>query len=253
MLHTGLLSITFRQLSREQIVSLVAEAGLDGIEWGGDTHVPPGNIEAAQDAARLTKEAGVQVAAYGSYYKVGVDTNFADVLASAAALGAPLIRVWAGNRGSAAADDAWWDTVIQDTRAIAEESAKVGIKVAFEFHGNTLTDTLETALKLLRGVDHPNVYSYWQPLPTIAEEEHLPAIAALEPWLTNIHVYHWVDRVRHPLADGEEAWVRYLRAVPETERYAMLEFVKDDVPEQFLQDAVTLKRLVERVNAARQA
>ena len=42
MLKTGVCSVTFRNLNVERIIELVVEAGLDGIEWGGDVHVPTG-------------------------------------------------------------------------------------------------------------------------------------------------------------------------------------------------------------------
>ena len=49
---TGLVSVTFRQKSVEEIAALTAEAGLSGVEWGGDVHVPPGDREAARRAAQ---------------------------------------------------------------------------------------------------------------------------------------------------------------------------------------------------------
>lgn len=252
MLYTGLVSVTFRQLTPQQIISLVVESGLDAIEWGGDIHVPPGNVKTANEVRELTAAAGLKVASYGSYYRVGSHTNFADVLESAVALGAPIIRVWAGDKGSEAADESWWETVIQDTRAIAEQAAAVGIRIGFEFHGHTLTDTLESALRLMRGVDHPNAFIYWQPLPTINTDEYLPGIAALTPWLANIHAYWITPGLRYPLEEGEQAWLSYLEALPPSDkRYVMLEFVKDDAPQQFLQDAAVLKRIVAKVNAAK--
>ena len=36
MIHPGLVSITFRELSPREIVKLVADGGLVGIEWGGE-------------------------------------------------------------------------------------------------------------------------------------------------------------------------------------------------------------------------
>ena len=96
--HTGLTSVTFRQKSAAQIAALAAEAGLEGIEWGGDVHVPPGDAAAAASAARLTREAGLRVTSYGSYYHALPQEDFAPVLRSAAALGAPVVRIWAGDR-----------------------------------------------------------------------------------------------------------------------------------------------------------
>ena len=45
MIESGLVSITFRKLTVEKIIELVKEAGLQGIEWGGDVHVPHDNTE----------------------------------------------------------------------------------------------------------------------------------------------------------------------------------------------------------------
>ena len=69
-MKTGLVSITFRKKKPEEIVALAAKGGLEGIEWGGDVHVPHGDMAAAKNARLLTTGAGIEVAAYGSYYRV---------------------------------------------------------------------------------------------------------------------------------------------------------------------------------------
>src|SRR5256885_10789300 len=71
MLHPGLVSVTFRKLPPREVVSLAKQAGLYGIEWNGDVHLPPGDLGKARDLRELTLEAGLQVAAYGSYHRVG--------------------------------------------------------------------------------------------------------------------------------------------------------------------------------------
>ena len=72
MIRGGLVSITFRKLSARAIIELVTRADLTGIEWGGDVHVPHGEINTAREIAQMTQAAGLLVAAYGSYYRVGV-------------------------------------------------------------------------------------------------------------------------------------------------------------------------------------
>ena len=91
-MRTGLTSVTFRQKSVEEIIALAAQAGLSGIEWGGDVHVAPGDAASAAETARKTREAGLAVLSYGSYYRGGEGEDFAPILASARALGAPVIR-----------------------------------------------------------------------------------------------------------------------------------------------------------------
>lgn len=51
--------------------------------------------------------------------------------------------------------------------------------------------------------------------------------------------------MRYPLADGAEEWKEYLRKGPEVPWGAcILEFVKDDSPEQFLEDARCLHSML---------
>ena len=54
-----------RKESPEAIVAAAAQAGLQGIEWGGDIHVPCGDIENAKRVSALTEAAGLQTLAYG--------------------------------------------------------------------------------------------------------------------------------------------------------------------------------------------
>ena len=168
MISSGLVSITFRQLTPEAIVALVRQAGLHGIEWGGDVHVPHGDLTRAREVGEMTREAGLEVAAYGSYFRVGNSEDsglpFSHVLDSALELGAPVIRVWAGTEGSVTVGSEGRKRVVADLRRITELAAKAGVRVTTEFHGGTLTDTNESTIKLLSEVDHTNLSTYWQPL-----------------------------------------------------------------------------------------
>ena len=67
MRPTGLLSVTFRNLPFEQIIDLTVQAGLDGIEWGGDVHVPPGELKPAERIGQAAREAD---AAPGSHSRL---------------------------------------------------------------------------------------------------------------------------------------------------------------------------------------
>lgn len=248
MLHPGLVSITFRKLSPAEIVALVRKAGLRGIEWGGDIHVPHGDVGRAREVAALTQEAGLRVAAYGSYYRAGwSELNglpFKLVLDSAVELGAPTIRVWAGNKGSADAGESERWAVIEDLRRIAGLAAQVGVTISTEFHGGTLTDTNDSASQLLVEVDHPNVFTYWQPHVGEETPECVDGLRAVLPRVSNVHVFHWwpTSADRHPLAEGAARWAEFLRELKPLsgERFAMLEFVKGDEPEAFMRDAATL-------------
>jgi sugar phosphate isomerase/epimerase len=250
MIYSGLVSISFRKLSPKEILELCTKAGLEGIEWGGDIHVPHGDVSKAKEVCKMTEAAGLKTAAYGSYYYVGhekeLSFSFDQVLESAVALNTPTIRVWAGKRPSAQADDAWWNNVKEESRIIADKAFKANIKISYEYHRNTLTDTPDAADRLIKNVMHDNIYSYWQPAIDLSKEERLLSLQRIAPWLTNLHVYQWQDTQRLPLRDGIGDWQNYFGYANTLagNRYAMLEFVKDDSPEQLLEDAATLKSLL---------
>lgn len=256
MYQAGLVSITFRQLKPEAIVKLVQESGLTGIEWGGDVHVPHGELMTAREVAKMTADHGLKVAAYGSYYRLNQSESeglsFDTVLKTAVSLGAPSIRVWAGRKASADADDAHWTRVVEESLRIAEMAAKENIEIAYEYHCNTLTDTPESTARLLDAAQHPNLFTLWQPTNGETTEYCLDALEQVLPRLHNLHVFHWWPdtKTRHPLKEGEEPWARYLeksKDSPRKDRYCLLEFVKDNLPEQFLADAKALKNWLEEI------
>lgn len=248
MVYSGLVSVTFRHLNPEEIIALARMAGLHGIEWSGDKHVPHGDVECAEKVLKLTENAGLKVAAYGSYYRVGEqnDFTFDQVLKTAIALKAPVIRIWAGQRGSSEASEMFWNNVVEETINIANAARAENIRIAFEFHNNTLTDTNESCLKLLKKTDQGYVSAYWQPSQNMNINERLYGLKAILPWLSHIHVYHWENKQRRPLYEGLNEWVRYMSVIQQADadRYAMLEFVKDNSIENFFQDAKILKRLL---------
>jgi hypothetical protein len=195
------------------------------------------------------------VAAYGSYYRAGFSAQegltFDAVLDTAKALGAPTIRVWAGKGGSAEADDAHWRKVVTDLRQIGTAAQDAGIVVACEYHANTLTDTNACALRLMDEVAHPNVLLYWQPPVGKAPDDCAAGLRAVLPFLVNLHVFHWVmidgSRDQRPLEEGADVWRRYFDIAASTgrEHWAMLEFVREGTPGQFLADAKVLSAWAE--------
>lgn len=256
MIIGGLVSITFRKLSIREVLELLNRSELNAIEWGGDVHIPHGDIPVAKEARVMSGDFGVEIASYGSYYKAGESESsglsFNSVLDSALELGAPTIRVWAGARASADANEKYRAQVMEDAIRIADMAEKAGITVSFEYHGNTLTDTNESAQKLLTELNHGNIFSYWQPPVAMNFEERLQGLNALleTSKLTNIHVYQWQRRdggiLRQALSNGMGDWSRYFQVVGQGsgKHFAMLEFVRDDSPECFLEDAKTLSGLL---------
>lgn len=232
MIRTGLCSVTLRALPIDQVVDVTAQAGLECIEWGGDVHVPPGDLDAARAARDATVAAGLRVASYGSYYRC--EGAFAPVLATARALGAPRIRIWAGQVPSADASPAEREAVA----SAAREAASHGLAVAFEFHGGTLTDDIDSALALIEASGVP---CYWQPPQGMPDDEALAGLRRL-PRVPAVHVFSWwPGGTRLRLRARAGLW----RAVFEhfTDGDALLEFVPDDDPDLVAEEAEELRRV----------
>ncbi len=254
MIRPGLVSVTFRPLAPPDIIALAVESGLEGIEWGGDVHVCPEDVANAKDVGRRTRDAGLAVAAYGSYYRVGREQGtfdaFACVIDAARALGAPLIRVWAGEGGSRETAEAERQSLVEAFHAVADRARDAGLSVAVEFHPKTLTDTTESAVRLFEAIDQPNVFSYWQIDWTLGAAGHRDSLIAMSPWLSHLHVF-WrePDGRQRPLREGMEAWREYLGFAHTLggDRYAMLEFVEDGTPENLRRDAVILRDLLDEL------
>lgn len=230
---------------------MACKAELRGIEWGGDVHVPQGDVRRAKDVGEMSREAGLTVAAYGSYYRVGVsdiEIPFSKILDTAEALEAPVIRIWAGKVGdSLSATEADWKKVIEESRRVGKMARDRGIMLSFEFHSGTLNDRASSCERLLKAIDLENVNTYWQPTLGIPPEDNLAMLQQVKDRVGHLHVFHWINGAeRRPLEEGKEDWAKFLSVFKEdpTQRFAMLEFIQDDDPDQFVEDAAVLTALL---------
>ena len=243
-LTTGMCSVTLRGCGVEEVVATASAAGLAGIEWGTDVHVP--DLAAAAHARTATAAAGLSVLSLGSYYRAGSFGDFDAVLALAVELGAPRIRIWAGSTSSAQTDEAGWNAIVEDSRRVAALAAERNISIAFEYHGGTLTDTPETTVQLLDLVDLPNVATYWQPAPGLTDQQALASLHAVLDRVVGVHVFSWWPHSeRMPLTSRQQLW----RVVSDVLRCGgqdvdvMLEFVADDDHANVISDASYLNYL----------
>lgn len=237
MRHTGLLSVTFRALPFERIIELAVEAGLEGIEWGGDVHVLPGDLKAAERIGQATRDAGLRVYAYGSYWRCDCEPTM--IAETASALGAQWIRIWAGKLGSAECPTEMRREIAANLRGLCRRCN--GLQVAAEWHPNTLTDTAASAARLLEDVGEGNFFCYFQRNSRISD--NLRELASFpKDRIRAVHVQQCENGQRLPLAGGIMEWRALLAEIPE-EAPALLEFVKGNSEEQFLEDAKVLKQL----------
>lgn len=247
----GLTSVTFRKLSCSEIITLTRKAGLACIEWGGDIHVPHGDLNRAREVKKMMTDSNLQTSSYGSYYHCGIDqenTAFEKILEIALELNAPLIRVWAGKKGSNKSSREECELVVSDSRRIADLAFAAGIRIGFEFHNGSLNDNAEATRNLIAEIGRPNFGAYWQPPVGMSFEECCASLKTVLPHLQNIHVVHWVGQTvkRMLLSEGKESWRGYLELAGQSpgDHHVLLEFVQNDDPSVLMDDARTLKTLI---------
>jgi len=254
-LSLGLCSVALRHLDPDQVVSCARAGGAAGIEWEARRHVPPGDLDAAATAARLCLAAGLDIPSYGTYARAGADgarDEFTACLASAATLGAPLLRVWTERATDLepAARAVLLDRVVADLMTFCDLAAAAGRQVSLEFHPGTFTETPEETHDVLRRVGRDNLRTHWQPDYGQPLHEAEASLRQMLPALSHLHVFCWTkEHLRMPLRDNLDYWSRLLqlgRTAPALPwpRYAMIEFSRDDQPDAVVADLQALRQLL---------
>lgn len=243
----GLCSVTLRALPAHRVVELAADAGLQAIEWGGDVHVPAGDVATADAVRRRTEEAGLSVCSYGSYFgRAGKTDDFAAVVEAACALGAPCIRIWAGSLGSLDTTAAQRAELVATVQAAADQAMAVGVQLAFEFHPKTLTDSVGSTLQLLAEVDRENVATYWQPPLDLPDDDAVAGLRQILDDVVTVHAFSWWPGQHRRQLDSRSALWRAVAAAlsdrPEPVP-VLLEFVPEDAPEAIRPEAAALRHL----------
>jgi len=246
-MKTGLTSVSFRKLSADEVIELAARAGVDGIEWGSDVHVPENDIENARAVAEKTRAAGLEVISYGSYFYLGEVADFAPYIEAAKALGATTIRIWGGKKERWELDAAGYAQLVAEMKAIGEMAEAAGVTVSLEYHQHSITATAVDAAKFASDVDMPSIRLYWQSILNRSLEDNLADFELVAPYLTNVHVFNYVDGKQELLetGDGIKNWTAYIERIKKVpgERAIMTEFCKGGLPESFIADAAVLNRL----------
>ena len=221
----GLCSVSFRKSSPTEILEEMKKVGLDHIEWGSDIHAPADDEKSLLNLIKLQREYGVTSSSYGTYFKVGVHPaeELLPYIRAAKLLGTSVLRIWAGEKNSE-------DFTKEET----------------ECHNKTYTNCFQSTLELTHAVNSPHFQTYWQPNQFCDEAYNLAAAAALSPYTKNVHVFHWNEKEKFPLARGKEIWKKYLNCFSGNETL-LLEFMPDKKIESLQNEANTLRSILEEL------
>jgi sugar phosphate isomerase/epimerase len=158
--------------------SVARSAGCEGMEVTARApHLDPeAGVAAARDAGNAVRGEGLAVVAYGSYLgrfgQIGAEIAQREV-ALAAALEAPLLRVWAEPQDG---PEQGFGAVVALMRVAADAAARHGVEVVIERHAGSHADTPDRIVRLLDAIERPNVALNYQVLDFLA-----PAEAASQP------------------------------------------------------------------------
>ena len=241
MRSAGVVSVTFRDMEEELLVELVRDAGLDGIEWGGEKHTPLQDPEKMARTSALTRSYGLRNLAFGSYYRC--DSDPAPVAEAALALQPEWIRIWTGRKSPDQCTPEEYRTMVENIQKLCD---LVPMDVAAEWHPWTLTETPESAVRLLADVAHPRFHTYFQRNWNRDNFSDLEKIDHRQ--IRAVHVQQYAANQYYPLEAGREEWVQLFRLLPQ-KAPALIEFVKDNTVEQFREDARTLKEILRQTDS----
>ena len=265
-MKTGLVSISFRQKSRKELVKASFEAGLEYIEWGGDVHIPMGKVKLARMARKQMHGSGLKCASYGSYFGLIYHCDehfpmpFKRVLKTAKALGAKTVRVWLGwpycgcKKGcNVFLCEKYYKKNVRITKSLCKQAKAYGLTLSIECHFKTLSDDYHDTLKFLEAVNEDNLRLYWQPNHAKGFEYNLEALKALRPYITNVHVFNWNEKGEKSTLGDEKGiyeWTEYLKVLNDEnsgERICFLEFMPDGELSSLKTEAAILNNLISEV------
>ena len=245
MYKTGLVSISFRSLSVDEIIDLVKDAGLEAIEWGSDVHAPCDDVENLKRIVEKQKDAGLYCSSYGTYFTLGVDDieGLKKYILAAKVLQTRILRLWCGTKNYPDWTEEEKTHLIEQAKIAAKMAEEADVILCMECHGGTFVNCVEGAEELMNSVDSPHFRMYWQPSAfqtTAVNAEYARRIA---PYVTHLHVFYWQGREHFSLADGMQDWKQYLSCF-DTDRTLLLEFMPDGRPESVKTEADALRKLI---------
>lgn len=245
MFYPGLVSISFRDHSPQEIAFAAQQRGLNYIEWGSDVHAPADNLQQLETVTALQNQYGISCCSYGTYFRLGITpiSELPKYFQAAKSLGTNILRLWAGRKKASDCTQEEREHLFQACKQAATLAEQHNMILCLECHRRSYTETKEGALELMQQINSANFRMYWQPNPDISLEDNLDYISALNPYITHIHVFHWTEDQRLPLQDGTAVWKKYLSALT-GDHHLLLEFMPDDRIESLASEAHALQQMI---------
>ena len=243
----GMVSVTFRNEDIPTVFEYAKEAKLDGVEWSvGEKHILIGDTERTSLVKKLSVESGIEIFSLASYCYMYDFEECVKTLETARELSTPVIRIWAGRKGSAVCSAEEYELIVENTVKMAQLAEKYSIKLCFEYHPNTLTDNADEAVKLMKRINCGNVGLYWQMQGYLSFEENKRDLEKVKPYVFgNVHLNNYSDETGYkPLEEIYDDLCGYFKDA-DKEYNLMIEFVKGGTSESLIADVNTVRKVLE--------
>ena len=244
MYRLGLVSISFRNHSPEEIILAAKQAGLECVEWGSDVHAPCNDSAKLNSIVALQNEHGVYCSSYGTYFRLGATPaeELPQYISAAKTLGTDILRLWCGDKGSAEYTNEEKELLFAECKRAAEIAERNNVTLCMECHNHTFTDEMQAAVELVEAVNSPAFRTYWQPNQFKSTEQNMNYAKRISEYARHIHVFNWSGDERYPLEESVELWQKYLDYF-KGERTLLLEFMPDDDMNSLTREADALKKI----------
>ncbi len=243
--NLGLVSVSFRDYSPQEILKEMKKAQLTHIEWGADVHAPCNDINKLQEIASLQKEYGITCSSYGTYFRLGQTPieELVDYIDASKILGTNVIRVWCGSKNGQNMTLDEKEFLLEQCKKAEQTARKNNVILCTECHMNTFTEFDSDAVWFMETINSPHFRTYWQPFQNLDEEKNLYIAKALSPYTEHIHVFNWKGDKRFKLGKAVKEWQLYLGKFS-TPRTLLLEFMPDDKIESLQIEANALRKII---------
>lgn len=178
-----------------QTVAMARKLGIEGIEWGLPKYDEAG--PAIREMARLTTDAGLEVAGYingPKLWKKDDMRRYADLLSPVGGKSLRVAHPWIAwdYRESLHVKENWHEIfkLARDAMPdVVELSKQSGIRFVLELHSGALTASALAAVRLFEGVDPRHVGVIYDPANTILEGNLRPRseVEVLGRYLAYVH------------------------------------------------------------------
>ncbi|CAM3612659.1 sugar phosphate isomerase/epimerase family protein [Marinicrinis lubricantis] len=197
----SLCTISFRHelVSFEHLIEYAHRTGFSGIElWGVHARALVHTFHSQIEPWMVKlKSYGMQIPMISDYVGLldnlqpssAIQMKLKEWIELACRFETSHIRIFAGHMGSSQVDDEQWELCIDRLRKLSEELSENGLTLVLETHPNTLADTLDSTLRILREVDHPalrinlDFLHIWE-----GGSDPIEAYQALKPWVSHFHM-----------------------------------------------------------------